>query len=189
MTRRHWTRDLVFAIALLLPVTVLVARIFVGSWTRALGWSVVLAAGLLVLSLSSRRANARRLDRRYGRIVVRGPTLTFEEQPGELSSVPAAAMRELWYRYNRYGWSSANSWLLVHEVGSTRGDTSIYESGGDHLIEPLRSWCVRHLPGFDRATFDRLAGSLGDEDEADVLVWSSLDESVGSPQPHPGRKD
>ncbi|HET7448987.1 MAG TPA: hypothetical protein VFJ78_00180 [Gaiellaceae bacterium] len=42
----------------------------------------------------------------------------------------------------------------------------------DHLIEPLRAWCVRHLEGFDAAAFDRLVMSVGDDEAENVLVWS-----------------
>lgn len=172
MRRTQGTRAFAIAMTSLLLLMVLGARAFVHSWTRALLYGSAVFAALLVLSVWSRRAEARKLERQYGRITLRGPLLIFEEPREEASSVHAAAMRELRYAYNVYGWSGANTWKLVYDVEQVRKETSISESSGDHLVAPLRAWCVRNLRGFDGGMFDRLAWSLGDDESKDIVVWS-----------------
>lgn len=76
-----------------------------------------------------------------------------------------------------HSWTRAllYSWKLVYDVEQVRRKTSISESSGDHLVAPLRAWCVRNLRGFDGRMFDRLAWSLGDDESKDIVVWSKRD--------------
>jgi hypothetical protein len=174
---RRGSGILTFALASLtmLAIAVLVTRPFVDSWGHALLYGLPLCTAMQLFGFWDRRRVARELEKRCGRLTVRGSVLIFEEHPGKVSSVDAAAMRKLWYQYSIYGWSGANNWSLVYEVEQASKAINIYECGERRLLEPLRAWCIRYLPGFDQATFDRLVWSLGDDDQPSVLVWSRED--------------
>ena len=176
MNRAERILTLTVASVTLLALAVVVTRPFVDSWAHALLFGLPLFGAMQLFGFWDRRRVRLALEKRHGRLTQRGPVLTFEDS-GRISSVHAGSMRALWYQYSVYGWSGANNWMLEFEVDQQRKTLVIYE-GPKALLEPLRDWCVRHLPGFDLATFERLAGSLGDDDKADVLVWSRQDPGI-----------
>jgi hypothetical protein len=173
MRHSRWAAQFVVKTLLLFPLLALSARVFVDSWSRAvlLGAMAHIAviACLLVIAHRSRLAERQAQIERHGEVVLADDTLTFRERSKPASSVQAANMQELWYEFNLFGWQHANNWRLVYADEKGQKVLCIYEY--DHLLEPLRSWCVRCLPNFDAAAFDRLSGLPGGDDD-DILVWS-----------------
>jgi hypothetical protein len=115
------------------------------------------------------KARLREQIEMHGELVPNGPVLTFHEKNEPPSSVLAGNVQEVWYDFNPFGWQHANSWRLVHLAAGERRTLSVFEH--DHLVKPLRAWCVRHLPHFNGEVFDRLPGSAGGDDK-DILAWS-----------------
>lgn len=161
----------------MIAIAVLATRPFTDSWARAMAYGIPIFAAMAAFGAWARRRAARELEKHSDRITVRGPVLIVQKPPynGGTSSVHAETMRALWFHYSPYGWSGANNWSLVYEVGDERRTIDIYEGDDELVVEPLRTWCVRRLPGFEPAAFDRLLGSLGDDDQPSVLIWAGQD--------------
>jgi hypothetical protein len=177
MRRNERIRALALGSLGMIAIAVLATRPFTDSWARAAAYSIPIFAAMAAFGFWDRRRTAREMEKHSDRITVRGPVLIVQKPAynGGTSSVHPETMRELWYHYSIFGWSGANNWGLVYEVDDQRRTIEIYEGDDEFVVEPLRTWCVRRLPGFEPATFDRLLGSIGGDDKSSVLIWAQQD--------------
>ncbi len=167
-----WVLKFIAATLAVFLLVVLGANFFLNSWPRALLVGAIIYVPLtLALILAHRRRSEayQKQVKDRGEIEIAGETLRFRDPIKPAISVAASNTVELWYDFNPFGWQSANSFRVVHTSEGQTQQLTIFQMRA--FEEPLRSWCIAHLPNFDVATFDSVRGLPGGDEES-ILLWS-----------------